>query len=76
VADEEVVLPPLPVLDRSVRAPRAVTAPGIYEQVEHLVRFDERVDDLHRRGGIDVHVELADDEQHLSLQLRRVVHVR
>ena len=49
---------------------------GDVQQIERLVGLDQRVDQLHRRRRIDVRVVLPDDEQQLSLQLARVLHVR
>src|ERR1700677_2386546 len=41
---------------------------GDDEKAERLVGFDERVDYLKGRGGIDVPVHLADNEHQLTLQ--------
>jgi len=43
-----------------------VTGSGDDEEVEVFVCFDEGVDGLHRRGGVDVGVEFADDEEKFS----------
>ena len=68
--DEEV-----PPFEIAVLASAGVVRAGDHEQVEHLVRLNQRIDDLHRRGGIDVGIHLADDEQQLALQQVCVVHV-
>src|SRR5262245_60205757 len=60
----------------AVRAAVRVTRARNHEQVEHLVRLDERVHHLERRGRIDIRVELTDHEQQVALQLVRVVDVR
>src|SRR5262249_40390788 len=56
VMDEEVVSFPF-----AVSPARPMSSAGDDEQVEGLVGFDQRVDHLHRRGRIDVGVQLADD---------------
>src|SRR5262249_13534574 len=68
---EEIVALALPV-----RAAVCVVRAWYYQQIERLVRLDQRIDDLQGRRGIDVRIELANDEQQVTLQLRRVVDVR
>src|SRR5437868_4237191 len=46
------------------------------DQVKVLVRFDQRINDLHCGRGIDVAVELTDREQELALQLAGLAHIR
>ncbi len=41
----------------------AVTATRNDEQIEIFVRFDQRVDDLHCRCGIDIAIQFADGQQ-------------
>ena len=66
----------------AVRRRRIVAAAGgmvrarHHQQIEVLVVLDQLVHDLHRRRGIDVRIELADDEQQIALQPVRVVDVR
>ena len=62
VPHEEVAAPALAV----GAAAGAVAAAGDDEQVEVLVRLDQGVDHLHRRGRVDVVVELADGQQQLA----------
>ena len=46
------------------------------EQVERLVRLDQRIRHLKRRRRIDVLIQLANEQQQLALQLARVDDVR
>ena len=46
------------------------------EQLEVLVVFDQLVDDLERRRGVDVLIHLADHELDLALQPVGIVDVR
>src|ERR1700722_2663236 len=72
VPHEEVCAPP-----PAVRAlAGAVAAAWDDEQLEVLVRLDERVHDLHRRGRAHVVIVLAPHEQELARQQVRVRHVR
>jgi len=44
-----------------------VLAAGEHEQVEGLVRLDQRVGHLQRRRRVDVFIELADQQQQPAL---------
>ncbi len=54
---EEIHAPPAAV----GRFGAAVAGTGNHQQLEVFVRFHQRVGDLHRRGGINVAVQFADD---------------
>ncbi|MDC0281511.1 hypothetical protein OAK68_01105, partial [Akkermansiaceae bacterium] len=56
-------------------ASRAVTGAGDDQHVEIAVGFDQGVYYLHGRGRVDVAVQLAHDQQQLSLKLMGVGHV-
>src|SRR5262245_40075383 len=68
--DEKVLQQPL-----TIGASRSVPASGNEEQVELFVGFDQRVDHLPGRRRVYVRVHLRDDEQQLSLQTVRVIHI-
>ena len=70
--DEEVPPPALPVRPRA----RPVPAAGDDDQVEILVRLDERIHHLHRRRRVDVPVQLADRQQQFPLELVGIYRVR
>ena len=72
VVDEEI--PHLPV---AVRRARPASATTVFlarhnEQVERLVRLDQRIDHLHGGRWVDVGVELGQHQQELALQFVRV----
>jgi len=55
------------VVGESSATSHAVLAAGEHEQVEGLVRLDQRVGHLQRRRRVDVFIELADQQQQLAL---------
>jgi len=65
VAHEEIHSSPVGVR----RFAHAMTAARYDQQIEIFVRLDERIDDLHRRGGIHVPVQLRDGQQQFALQV-------
>src|SRR5688500_1508276 len=75
VVDEKV--PQLPV---TVGRTRASSSPAVFlaghnEQVERLVRLDQRVHYLHRRRRVDVGVEFGQHQEEFALQLVRMDNV-
>src|SRR5688572_10482653 len=76
MSNEEVEPFPFAVLRERAAASGIVFGAGNHQEVEILVCFEQRADDLQRGRGIDVGVELANDQQNLPLQLVRMLDVR
>src|SRR5262245_60590859 len=76
MVNEVVPLLVVAVIGEAAAAADAVFASREDEQIERLVRLDQRVRHLQRRRRVDVFVELADQHQQLALQLGRIVDVR
>ncbi len=72
MANQEILLAAVGI---SSGSPGTVAGAGHHQQIEILARLDEGVDHLHRRGGIDVAVHLADDQEQFAAQLVGVGHI-
>ncbi len=73
MANKEVVLTAQTVTHIAGRAKHPVPLVGYHQKVEILAGLDQGIHHLHGRGGVDVHIELADHQQEVSLKVLCVV---